>query len=123
MPAATVTIPLDDAIGEDSFDDFKKDTKHAATATLIDGASTASTIASVTINDKGELLIALRLVPDGVPAAVTKVAWIVDTEAAEAIGLCKTLASNDLSMICQEPTRVGRFKRRRDRQSPSRGHG
>ena len=28
---------LEDAIGEDSFDDFKKETNHAATATVIEG--------------------------------------------------------------------------------------
>ena len=56
--------------------------------------------------------------------ATAKIAWIVDTEAVRgALGEDGDVASNDRSMLCQEPTRVGRFKRRRDRQSPSRGHG
>jgi len=84
-------IPLDDAIGEDSFDDFKKE-KHAATATLISTTVPGVTISSATVNEKGELLITFLGPPldAGGNAAATgsaKVAWIIDTEAAEALSV------------------------------------
>lgn len=85
--SVVATISLESVIGEDSFDDFKKD-KHAATANIIStnvaAAADAPKIRHATINDKGELEITFE---GGAATESAKVAWIIDTEAAEALSV------------------------------------
>jgi hypothetical protein len=76
----SVTVKLEDVIGEDSFDDFKKDTPHAVVATLLDDKS-GEAIATAAIANTGELTITLT----GAAADDTKVAWIIDTKVSEAL--------------------------------------
>ena len=128
IAGGAVRFLSNEAIGEDSFDDFKKD-KHGATATLISSSAAGSHISSATVNEKGELVVTF----DGPPTAAGRHVRRSDRVGKDRVDrrygsgrgpLCEDgVVSNDLSMLCQEPTRVGRFKRRRDRQSPSRGHG
>ena len=90
--AGGAVIPLESAIGEDSFDDFKKD-KHGATATLISSSSPVTTISSATVNEKGELVVTFNGGPTAAaatydaPTGSAKIAWIIDTEAAEALSV------------------------------------
>jgi len=75
-------IPLDDVIGEDSFDDFKKE-DHAATVMMITAPAAATVITSASVNREGQLVVTLA----GVAAGEIKVAWIVDTETAETLSV------------------------------------
>jgi len=90
-----VTVKLEGVLGEDSFEDFKKDTPHAVVATLVtsatgvvgsDGTDDVTgplAIASASVSGAGELTITLT----GSLAAGTsvQVAWIVDTETSETL--------------------------------------
>jgi hypothetical protein len=90
--AGGAVIPLESAIGEDSFDDFKKD-KHGATVTIISSSAAPTTIASATVNEKGELVVTFNGGPTAAaatydaPTGSAKIAWIIDTEAAEALSV------------------------------------
>jgi len=93
----SVTVDLDGVIGEDSFDDFKKDSPHAVVATLLQGGTGLIGIATGPLDVNGPLSIASASVAQGTgkltitltgnaPAAgVVKVAWIVDTDVSEAV--------------------------------------
>ena len=78
-------VKLDDQIGEDSFDDFKKD-KHGVVATIF--SSTASVAVADQVMVRAEVkenVLFLTLDPAPAATVTTRVAWIIDTDATDVV--------------------------------------
>jgi hypothetical protein len=91
---ASVLVKLENLIGEDSFEDFKKDTPHSVVATLVTGTTgDIDPVAATTVNANLSIASAsiaqgtdeLTITLTGAALAAVKVAWIVDTETSETL--------------------------------------